>query len=104
MPDSISFDGRNVWKVPAELNSKYHGCGYAMVAIKNDKLVAIQYLADLDDSFYFDDEILEELGISQEQRLEQIASDLKTGQAAKFLNTLGNVHVGMMSCHEFVEL
>lgn len=104
MSDSISFDGHNVWKVPAELHSKYHGCGYAMGAIKNDKLVEIQYFTDLDDSFYFDDEILQELGISQEQRLEQIASDLKVGQAAIFLNTIGNVHVGMLSCFEFVEL
>lgn len=104
MPDSISFDGLNVWNVPPELAAQYHGCGYALIAIKDDKIKAIVYLSDIDESFYFDDEILDELNLTEQEMLEQIINDLKVGQVSKHLETIGSVHIGMMSSYEFVEL
>jgi hypothetical protein len=104
MPKKQTAWGANVWDVPEALKARYHGCGHALVAIRNDEIVAIQYLEDLSDDFYFDDDTLAESGETERDRLESILSDIRVGAAAKFLAEMGAVHVGMLSCHEFVEM
>lgn len=80
-----------------------HGAGYALVAIKDDVLAAIQYLRHIDNEFDFDDDDLDR-GESVQDRLKKIIEDVRVGQVSKFLNTQGNVHIGMMSCYQFVEM
>lgn len=88
-----------VFKVPqtGPLADKYHGAGYALAATVNGQLMDIVYLADALPEFAD----LEDLGPAA------VASMLDTPGLAptvRKLQALGQVHVGMLSCWEFVEL
>jgi hypothetical protein len=81
----------NVFKVPESLAEKYHGCGHALAATADGELIDIVYLVDILPDF--DPALLTEL-----------INDAKLAPTVRYLQSLGDVHVGMLSCWEFVEL
>lgn len=103
MVKTLTPYGADCYDVPENLHVQYHGAGYALVAIKDDVLVAIQYLRNIDGEFDFDDDDLE-CGESVHDRLKNIIADDRVGHVSKLLNSLGNVHIGMMSCYQFIEM
>lgn len=103
MTAKTTFDGLQVFDVPETMYQQYHGAGYALVATNGGVLSAIKYLSDIDPDFDFDDDDLEE-GESVKDRLEAIISDERIGNFSKLLSSFGHVHIGMMSCYQFVEL
>lgn len=104
MAKTITSYGDNCYSIPESLYPQYHGAGYAMIAIKNDELIAIKYLRDIDPDFDFDDDDLEGNGLTVHEHLKSLTQDQRIGNMGKLLNTLGNVHIGMMSCYQFIEL
>ena len=82
-----------VLSVPDALAEKYKGSGYALAASKNGKLVDLIYLRtvlpDLD----------EDKGIER-----VILGNPEIGPTVRYLQSLGDVHVGMCSSWEFCEL
>lgn len=87
----------NVFKVPEALASKYHGAGYALAATLNGVLVDIVYLEDVLPGF--------DAGSYAGGRLDaEMLSDGRLGPSVRHLQALGEVHVGMLSSWEFVEL
>jgi hypothetical protein len=94
----------NVYPIPDALHNDYHGSGYAIVAVKNNEVTAIQYLHKIDDEFYFDDDTLRETGETVGQKLTKLFADPRCGAVSKWMAELGSVHAGMVSCWEFIEL
>lgn len=84
----------NVFQVPESLYDKYHGAGHALAATANGLLVDIVYIRD----------VLEDFDGEDEADLEAAVNDERIGPTVRYLQSLGNVHVGMCSCYEFVEL
>lgn len=81
------------YKVPDELENKYHGCGYALAATVDGRIIDIVYLADLLPEF------------DGEQASAQAAiDDVRIVPKVRELQALGEVHLGMLSCWEFVQL
>lgn len=89
-----------VYPIPETLAAQYHGAGYALAAITGGQVTALRYVADV-----------------AGPPLEDVASGphaaffvrqwLGTAEAApvvRELQVLGDVHVGMCSSWEFVEL
>lgn len=89
----------NTFKIPETLYNKYHGTGYGLVAVLNGQVVDLKYFEDVADEFYIeaDDEVAED-------RLKEIISDARLGETVRYLQSLGNLHIGIFSCYEFVEL
>lgn len=83
----------NVFKVPDALASKYHGAGLALAASLNGALIDFAYVDDL----------LPDFGGDVADARAAI-NDPRLGPAVRSLQTLGEVHVGMLSGWEFVEL
>lgn len=83
----------NVFKVPDTLASKYHGAGLALAATRNGVLINIAYLED----------VLPDFGGDVADARDAI-SDPRLGPTVRVLQALGEVHVGMLSSWEFVEL
>lgn len=83
----------NVYKIPNALAHKYQGSGCALAASANGVLVDICYMRDLlpdaDDSI---------------ANLPALLDDVRLAPTVRFLSSLGDVHVGMCSALEFVEL
>lgn len=82
-----------VFKVPESLSEKYHGAGYALAATAGGQLVDIVYL----------DLVLPEFDGSAAAAKAAI-NDPRLAPAVRGLQALGDVHLGMCSCWEFVEL
>lgn len=83
----------NVFKVPEALASKYHGAGLALAATLNGVLIDITYL----------DDVLPDFGGDVADARAAIL-DPRLGSTVRALQALGEVHVGMLSSWEFVEL
>lgn len=84
-----------VFKIDGPLADKYHGCGYALAAVLNGQLVDIKYL---DDIFIFD------CGSIDAKEVPTLLNDQRLGPTVRYLQSLGEVFVGMCSCYEFVVL
>lgn len=82
-----------VLKITENLYDKYHGAGYAIAAVVNDKLVDFKYLRDID--YQFDDKF---------DSVSDFVEDEKIGPTVRYMQTLGKVYVGMCSCYEFIEI
>lgn len=91
--DRVERKTMNIFKVPESLAHKYHGAGYGLAAIVNDQLVDIVYLEDVLPDF-------------SGERGDVVAAitDARIGPTVRHLQALGNVHMGMLSSWEFVEL
>lgn len=83
----------NVFKIPETLADKYHGSGVALAASLNGQLLDIVYL----------DTVIPEFNGSIEGAKKYLI-DPRLAPTVRGLQALGNVHVGMLSCWEFVEL
>lgn len=89
------------YPIPDATASQYRGADYALAASAGGQLVALRYLADLAPEL---DAPLSEGGAVARQAAQRwIASDA-AGPAVRELQALGDVHVGMCSSWEFVEL
>lgn len=82
-----------IFKITEDLYDKYHGCGYAIGAAINDKLVDFKYFRDIDEQF--DDEF---------DSVKDLINDEKMGPTVRYLQSLGEVYVGMCSSYEFIEV
>lgn len=89
----------NVFTIPESLYSKYHGSGYGLVATVNGQIVDLKYFEDIDDDLYIDSdaEVVTDT-------LKTIITDPKLSETVRYMQSLGNLHVGIFSCYEFVEL
>jgi hypothetical protein len=83
----------NTYKIPATLVAKYKGAGTALAASADGVLVDICYLRDL---FPNEDDSVE--------NLQTLIDDQQLAPTVRYLSSLGDVHVGMCSAWEFVEL
>lgn len=83
----------NVYKVHESLESKYHGSGYALAATLNGQLIDIVYL----------DDVLPDFDGTRDAMLAAMSDDRLVPTVRK-LQALGQVHAGMLSAWEFVEL
>lgn len=83
----------NVFKVPDTLANKYHGAGLALAATLNGFLIDIAYLHD----------VLPDFGGDVADARAAIL-DPRLSPTVRALQALGDVHVGMLSSWEFVEL
>ncbi len=84
----------NVFKIPVTLSDKYKGAGPALAAATDDgQLVDLIYIRDVIHDFS-----------GEVSDIESAINDQRIGPSVRYLQLLGNVHVGMCSCWEFVEL
>lgn len=81
----------NVFKIPSSLEKKYRGSGYALAASLNGQLIDIAYVS----------EILKDFDDSDPA---SFVKDERLGPKVREFQALGDVHFGMCSCFEFVEL
>lgn len=88
-----------VFKIPDSLANKYQGAGYALAASLNGRLVDIRYLFDI----FPNNPILFSEDVEDDDIKELLESDA-IGPTVRELQSLGEVHVGMCSSREFVEL
>lgn len=89
----------NVFKIPEAFYSKYHGCGYGLVATLNGEVVDLKYFEDISDEFYIESD-----DGNVNEKIKTIITDPKLGETVRYFQSLGEVHVGIFSCYEFVEL
>lgn len=83
----------NTYKVPDALEDAYKGAGLALIATKGGTMIAIRYLADV--------------APNADQKVESLQSVIESGvlaPAVRELQSLGDVHIGMLSGWEFTEL
>ncbi|MDR0275947.1 MAG: hypothetical protein LBI48_11540 [Burkholderiaceae bacterium] len=92
-----------VFKIPDTLGSAYHGCGWALAASAGGQLVALRYINDIAPGQLID-ALEEDKGEHAEFFVRQWLQTEESGKAVRELQALGDVHVGMCSCWEFVEL
>lgn len=83
----------NVFKVPDSLADKYHGAGYGLAATAAGQLVDIVYLED----------VLPEFDGTRGAAMRAI-NGARLAPIVRQLQALGQVHAGMLSSWEFVEL
>lgn len=81
----------HVFLVPESLSEKYHGSGHALAATANGQLVDIVYLRDALPDF-------------DSENLRGAINDDRLSPVVRYLQSLGEVRIGMLSCWEFVEL
>jgi len=84
-----------IYKVDDLLATKYQGAGYALAATTQNELVDIVYLRDLIEE--------PEDGFSRQDLLGAIESPM-LAKTVRELQALGDVHIGMLSCWQFVPL
>lgn len=83
----------NTYKVPDALEDAYKGAVLALIATKGGTMIAIRYLADV--------------APNADQEVESLQSVIESGvlaPAVRELQSLGDVHIGMLSGWEFTEL
>lgn len=85
-----------VFKIPDALADKYQGAGHALAASAGGQLVALVYLRDALPDLDMEDDLD---GIDA-----SVLIDERLAPTVRYLSSLGDVHVGMCSCWEFVEL
>ncbi|MDY0300307.1 MAG: hypothetical protein RBQ99_01850 [Trichlorobacter sp.] len=85
-----------IFQIPEEIADKYHGAGFALGAVKGDVLQEFVYLHDVIDGF--DGEQLDEAMKTLSDNGGKFAPVFKR------LDALGDIHLGMCSCWEFVAL
>lgn len=83
----------NVFKVPDALAKKYHGEGRGLAAIVDGQLVDIVYLSDLMPDF-----------VGERADVVTAITSAAIAPTVRRLQALGSVHMGILSCWEFVEL
>jgi hypothetical protein len=83
----------NIFKVPDELADKYRGAGYGLAATVAGQLVDIVYLED----------VLPDFDGTRSTAMAAM-HDARLAPAVRKLQALGQVHAGMLSSWEFVEL
>ena len=83
----------NVYKIPAALEAKYKGAGTALAASANGILIDICYLRDICPNA--NDSV---------ENLKTLIDDIQLAPTVRYLSSLGEIHVGMCSAWEFVEL
>jgi len=93
----------NVFKIPDALADAYHGSGWALAASVGGQLVALRYIRDVAppavaDAMAEADEAHAAFFVRQWLSTQEAAPTVRKMQA------LGDVHVGMCSCWEFVEM
>ncbi|NOU21162.1 MAG: hypothetical protein HOO93_05110 [Methyloglobulus sp.] len=96
MAKTLTSYGAVCYDVPEILHVQYTVLAMLLSPLK-------MMLRHIDNEFDFDDDDLDR-GESVQDRLKKIIEDVRVGQVSKFLNTQGNVHIGMMSCYQFVEM
>jgi hypothetical protein len=91
----------NILAIPEALYEKYRGTGYGMVSVQNGVVVDLVYFDTIDDSFFIESGIGSN---AQMKKFGEIIDDPKTGEYVRYLQSLGEVFVGIFSCYEFCEL
>ena len=91
----------NVFPVPDQLAGAYHGAGYALAASVGGALVALRYVADVAPEL---EDALVDGGAAALAAVQRWMASDAAGPAVRELQALGDVHVGMCSSWEFVEL
>lgn len=94
-------EAMKTYPIPDNLAGQYHGAGYALAAVTGGQLVALRYVADLAPDL---DDVLTEGGAPARQAVQRWIGSDAAGPAARELQALGEVSVGMCSAWEFVEL
>ena len=92
----------NVFKIPDALADAYHGSGWALAASVNNQLVTLRYIRDVAPRAVTD-AMAEADGAHAAFFVKQWLSTQEAAPTVRELQSLGNVHVGMCSCWEFVE-
>jgi hypothetical protein len=90
----------------ADDNTSYCGPGYALVAVRNNEVVAMRYLHEIDTEFdynYEDDSILKNNG-TFEQKYRTIFADPRCDAVASDMEALGSVYKGLLVQWQFIEL
>lgn len=75
------------------LNEKYNGAGHAVAASVNGVIIDIVYIRDALPDFD-----------SETQSLQSVIKDGRVQATIRELQAKGQVHIGMCSCSEFIEL
>lgn len=88
----------NTFNIPESLYKKYHGAGFGLAASNNGLLVDIKYFEDIDESLY-----LESDASPDTEAIQAIIADGRVASTVRYFQSLGDVHVGIFSCYEFVE-
>ena len=83
-----------VFKIPEEVASKYHGCGYALCSVTGGQVVNLIYLRDVIEEF--DDKDAESVLVA--------LGDARLTHSVRMLQSTGEVFAGMCSGWEFVVL
>lgn len=83
-----------VYPIPEALHPKYHGAGHALAASANGALIDLIYIED----------ILPDYDGEADDDLRDALDDDRIGPTVRYLQSLGDVHAGMCSCYEFIEL
>lgn len=89
----------NVYPIPETLAGAYHGCGYALAAIVDGRVVDMLYFRDVLPGF--SDEDANGNGIHPESLP---IADHRLAPTIAHLSGLGEVSVGMVSCWELCEI
>lgn len=91
----------HIYKIPETLAGSYQGAGYALAASAGGQLVALRYITDLAPDL---DEALLIGGEIARRAVKSWIVSPEAGPSVRELQALGEVHVGMCSSWEFIEL
>ena len=85
-----------VFKIATEgsVADKYHGCGHAIAAVANGRVVDFVYVGD----------VLPDYDDEDPGALENAVQDDRLGPTIDRLKPQGEIFAGMCSCYEFVVL
>lgn len=90
------------FKVNDSVSHQYKGAGWALAATINGELVALRYLDDVASDAVSDE--IHEYPSTAKQTVKRWLDSPSAGQVVRELQSLGEIHVGMCSAWEFVEL
>lgn len=90
-----------VYAIPETLAGVYQGAGYALAASVGGRIVALRYITDLAPEL---DEALILGGEAARRAVQAWMLSAAAGPSVRELQALGEVHVGICSSWEFVEL
>ena len=79
-------------------DENYKGSGYALAVSKNGNIVDYKYLHEIHDDFYFEDTA------TLQSNLASLTADERVKPIIADYVEKGDIHIGMVSCFEFVEL
>ncbi|HEU4855290.1 MAG TPA: hypothetical protein VFS89_08405 [Nitrosospira sp.] len=81
-----------VYKIQGAVTNKYQGAGPAVAAIAGEKIINLVYVRD----------VIDEMDEEDEDSIANALVDVRLGPTVRELSALGEVFVGMCSCHEFI--